>query len=534
MDGGDLGLSSTLWVAGEPQPAGGQATISMWINPASLSGDDRLFSQVGRTPCCSSEIGGPVRITAGGGLQVWPNDGTDWKTLATADRPENTIVANSWQHLAFVWNFGTVKSYLNGVPTGQFDEAPVFSNLSFDSAGLPAEDNRNFGLGARFHTPDDNFFGNGFDGIVDDLAIWDVALKADAVAMLAGGASPRNIDDSNPEEAFVFVPTPTPKPPAGKLVHYWPLNETVGTAATSGIPTGNPGTLVNFDEGKLNNAAQSPPGDWIQNDVPPQLKHSTGALDFQGQEGNVPDGNFLNGGDIALTSNGAGGGATVSLWLKPRSLPEGDGSRIIGQAGTATACCGHLTTPAGALRIMSDGSIDVWSGGAWNDLANADALVLGEWHHLAFVWAGSEVTAYVNGTPGLTAAANFNFDASVDANQVFGLGRIFNNAFGITPDGIFDDVSIWNGVLTADQIAALADGTSPLDIVTALPGDFNSDGAVDAADYVVWRNGAAGYGHRDSGPGASAQSLSATVPEPATFCLASLAFTFLLARQRNS
>jgi hypothetical protein len=282
--------------------------------------------------------------------------------------------------------------------------------------------------------------------------------------------------------------------------------------------------------------------------------HSTGALDFQGKESNMPDGNFLNGGDIALTSNGVGNGATVSLWYKPRSLPEGDGSRLLGQAGTATACCGHLTTPGGAVRIMNDGSIDVWSGGAWNDLADADAVVPGEWHHFAFVWAGSEVTAYVNGTLGLTAAANFNFDASVDPNQVFGLGRIFNNAFGITPDGIFDDVSIWRGVLTADQIAALADGTSPLDIVTVLPGDFNGDGAVDTADYVVWRKGlGTTYAQGDydvwrahfgtgsagilagSGPGlASTEPLPGAVPEPATtFCLASLAFTLLLARQRN-
>jgi subtilisin family serine protease len=77
-------------------------------------------------------------------------------------------------------------------------------------------------------------------------------------------------------------------------------------------------------------------------------------------------------------------------------------------------------------------------------------------------------------------------------------------------------------------------------IMTPGDGDFNDDGTVDAADYVVWRNGLgtlytqsdydiwranfgkslgpgsgpAGYGHRDSGPGASAEPLSAAVPEP--------------------
>jgi hypothetical protein len=69
------------------------------------------------------------------------------------------------------------------------------------------------------------------------------------------------------------------------------------------------------------------------------------------------------------------------------------------------------------------------------------------------------------------------------------------------------------------------------------PGEFNRDGIVDAADYVVWRkidgtlegyeawrtnfggslsSGAAAYGHRHSGPVASAQQLSG-LPEPSTF-----------------
>jgi hypothetical protein len=76
--------------------------------------------------------------------------------------------------------------------------------------------------------------------------------------------------------------------------------------------------------------------------------------------------------------------------------------------------------------------------------------------------------------------------------------------------------------------------------MTPSDGDFNDDGTVDAADYVVWRNGlgtlftqsdydiwrvnfgkslnpgsgSARYGHRDSAPLASAEPLSAAVPEP--------------------
>ena len=71
---------------------------------------------------------------------------------------------------------------------------------------------------------------------------------------------------------------------------------------------------------------------------------------------------------------------------------------------------------------------------------------------------------------------------------------------------------------------------------TTLPGDFNGDGAVDAADYVVWRKGlGTTYTQNDYGvwrahfgaslgPGSgsalpSAEPLSAAVPEPNSFAI---------------
>jgi subtilisin-like proprotein convertase family protein len=80
------------------------------------------------------------------------------------------------------------------------------------------------------------------------------------------------------------------------------------------------------------------------------------------------------------------------------------------------------------------------------------------------------------------------------------------------------------------------------------PGDFNSDGTVDAADYVVWRHGlgtqytqsdydilranfgkslGSGSGSTGFALGASAESLSAAIPEPTSTLLLIAAATFL-------
>jgi hypothetical protein len=100
----------------------------------------------------------------------------------------------------------------------------------------------------------------------------------------------------------------------------------------------------------------------------------------------------------------------------------------------------------------------------------------------------------------------------------------------VNPAAIADNSSIdWYDGATFSNFNGLAVG---LGEVTAIPGDHNNDGRVDAADYVVWRknniDGQQGYNDwranfgRTAGSG-SALDGAAAVPEPASVALVLLA-----------
>jgi len=80
-----------------------------------------------------------------------------------------------------------------------------------------------------------------------------------------------------------------------------------------------------------------------------------------------------------------------------------------------------------------------------------------------------------------------------------------------------------------------------LDVVEALPGDYNDDGTVDAADYVVWRktdNSPSGYntwrmhfGETIGSGSGAADSANAAVPEPASLAMFVLAAAVAMPRR---
>jgi hypothetical protein len=210
---------------------------------------------------------------------------------------------------------------------------------------------------------------------------------------------------------------------------------------------------------------------------------------------------------------------------------------------------------------------------------NQDALVFtqtggttaiavgGGWHHVALVY---NLTTGAAGTgTGLIYVDGVAQPVSVNTNTVTSSTTFdpWNRAMkigatngahdpedetdlGIT--GLLDDVRVYDHLLSeteVDDLYAMAN-------LLGTPGDFNSDGAVDAADYVMWRKndgsenalendndlgtpvGPAHYdlwrtnfGSPPSG-GAAVDMAASGVPEPGTGCLIALAIAAIAGGRR--
>ncbi len=214
-------------------------------------------------------------------------------------------------------------------------------------------------------------------------------------------------------------------------VQYWRFDDGGGTTADNTIEGGNDGTLVNSPtwitaglESKLTSRSEFP---------------SAAALDFE-----TGNNDFVNGGDINLSTSAGNGEATVSMWVCPESLSTDQ--RLLSWVSAGGDGDGTLRLDSGSLEVYQ-------AGVAWHSLAPASPLSAGTWYHLAFVWTGNSVQAYVDGVAQSSATANFNF-----AGGDLGIGARFRDSFGFTFDGKIDDVAIFDVALTLGQINTLAVG----------------------------------------------------------------------------
>ena len=263
------------------------------------------------------------------------------------------------------------------------------------------------------------------------------------------------------------------------LKGYWKFDENTGTTATDSSGNGNTGTL---------NSGAS----WTSG-------QSGAAVSLDGVSGYVK----IKDGKISTSTTG-----TISAWVKVNSLVNA--RKIVSYGGAAAASVEGLF----ALEIRQDGShyyfsvIDVPSDGSpnANSVHGNTALQSGVWYHVAVTSDGSSWKLYVNGVAetlttqlgsGNTGKWFGNTSAAAPDRTYIG-GAWFNGTDTGFLNGVIDEVRIYDGALSASEIANLAGlggywkfdentGTTAADV----SGSGNTATLISGASWTTGQNGSA-------------------------------------------
>jgi len=185
----------------------------------------------------------------------------------------------------------------------------------------------------------------------------------------------------------------------------------------------NPGTLGSTTGADANDPL------WIAGKI-------GGALQFDGANDHV---NAGNGASLDIIN-----AITIAAWVNVNGLPA-DRGRIVWKY-----------SPAGyGLELASTGrffSTNYYQTTGWGGITGTTTAVLHQWHHVVFVFTGSQNQLYVNGVSDVTPQNLADTIRSSTASIRIGGNPVDNVQYF---NGTIDEVRIYNRALSAAEIKAL-------------------------------------------------------------------------------
>ena len=328
----------------------------------------------------------------------------------------------AWYHVAGTYDGSTMRLYLDGV--------------ELDTHGISNEVATGDGVRLSHSASSE-----ALDGLLDDVRVYNRALSATDIGHLAAGKHPNisqattilvaTLDvggDLTLNSGTLDVSAP--------MSSYWKLDEGSGATAADSSGNGNEGTLIG--------------GPTWTTDTPSTHFSNTKALDFDG----VAD-------DVS-------GEVSIAFWEKAAS--DRGIRQILVAANTAAG--GNVLF----LFISGDDEYQLYDGGSahWEGDTQTD-VADGSWHHLAYTTDGTTGRLYVDGEEKATHTPDYSFSN----DDLWSIGQEWD---GGSPseylDGIVDDVRVYNGVLSAAEVQALADGYDVRSHDINIAGDFIRNGGV--------------------------------------------------------
>ena len=215
-------------------------------------------------------------------------------------------------------------------------------------------------------------------------------------------------------------------------VGWWKLDEGSGTTTADSSGNAHNGTLTN-----------SPT--WTTGRVGPSALTFNGTTAQVGVSGSAPLANLYT------------AGFTVSAWIKPAGAGGGNAGRIVDKDNNSA---GWFFAMSGATQIRLTSDQDP---SGVTSMTSTATIALNTWQHVAATWdghSGGQMHVYINGVQAdsATTAGGAGTEADDSATPLTIGDRPLNDR-GF--NGSIDEVRIYNRILSAAEIQALADSTPP-------------------------------------------------------------------------
>jgi len=395
-------------------------TISVWINP------DADLSRAILTQTDGTDNTFALARWSSGVIEF----GRNFANLSSVVAPNN-----QWTHIIGVYDGDYLYLYING----KIDGDPQADNSS-------APLSQDVLIGAYDYDTPSLFF----DGLIDEVKIYNYALTADEVKT-----------EYNRGAALVLGAGKSESDPATSLVGWWKLDEG--------------GSYTAFDSSGKNNTGILTSGpSWAQGKIGK-------ALSFDGSDDyvQIQDNSSLD------TDEGA---FTFSFWINPNT--SASQQMLLAKRSASTTKEFHiLLGPTGYI------SFDRYlpSGGGVN--STTGIVKFNTWNYVTVVFddSANQVSYYVNGVYDTTASYTEEYAGTQTGNLYFGRDPITDN---LPYGGLLDDVKIWNKALSSAEIAWEYNQGAPI-----YHWDFDEDQGIlagNAQGKAVTTDGLVGFWTMDS------------------------------------
>ncbi len=180
----------------------GDCSISAWFNPSSVSGYSYIFSLTdGRST-------GADRAFGLNGAQMVANTYASGYNLPFT---HTAIAVGNWYHAVVVFTSGTARMYLNGSDLGT--KSMTTGTIAYSQTVI----------GGMLYNS-----GYHFEGLIEDVAVFDAALSADDITKIYNGTAP----NGKPTDLTLAGSYDTDR--TSNIKGYWRMGDDSNDSATSG------------------------------------------------------------------------------------------------------------------------------------------------------------------------------------------------------------------------------------------------------------------------------------------------------------